>query len=125
MKGVPPGWAPATIVVRTIEEPDGRDREAFINAGAPGLAINLRDDLWVVSHVRSGVFIQPGFVKAKEAAAFALDLAPLTDWSRKARDLRDDEALRGAVVSMRDRLNFGRTIVSIDAAQASDAALDA
>lgn len=120
----PPGWGEGAILVRTVESPDGTSREAFVHPDMPGLAVNRREDLWVVTHIRSGHFIQPGFARSTDAADFARDLFPLTDWSRKGRDLLDDKTLRGAVVQIRDRMNFGRLVVLIAAAPPAGPGID-
>lgn len=120
MSKIPKGWTPTNIIIRTQNAPHGEGREAFNRPDVAGLVVNRREDLWVVSHVRSGYFIQPGFVVATDACDFALALAPLADWGRTGRELQNDHALRGAVVHLRERMNFGKSIVMIEASIASD-----
>lgn len=125
MSKIPKGWTPTGIMVRTTNSPNGESRDAYTHPDVVGLVVNKRDDLYVVSHVRSGYFIQPGFVLPKEACDFAIALAKLTDWKRSGRELQDDAAIRGAVVQLRERLNFGKTIIMIDAPTPIELGLDA
>lgn len=120
----PAGWSSSTFLVRTVEDPDGKERDCYVCPQAPGLCVNRRDDLWVVSHVRSGTFIQPAFVRIADACSFAVAIAPITDWGRKGRDLITDPAVRGRVVLERERSSFRATGIFLDKVQTLDAALD-
>lgn len=122
---VPAGWESSAFLVRTVEDPDGKTRDCYICPQAPGLCVNRRDDLWVVSHVRSGTFIQPAFTRVASACSFAIAVAPLGDWTRKGRDLLNDHALRGRVIGEREKTVFKSTGIFLDHVQTYDGALDA
>lgn len=121
----PAGWTSSTFLVRTVEDPEGKARDCYVCPQAAGLCVNRRDDLWVVSHVRSGTFIQPAFVRIADAASFAIAIAPLADWTRKGRDLLNDADVRGAVIRERERTVFKSTGIFLNKIQTLDASLDA
>lgn len=121
----PAGWDRGTFLVRTVEEPAGVSRDCYVCPQAPGLCVNRRDDLWVVSHIRSGTFVQPAFTRVGDACSFAIAIAPAGDWTRSGRELLDDAALRGRVVIERDRTRFKATGIFLDKIEPSELALDA
>ncbi len=92
------------------DSPAGKYSKAcWRHLSAPGLCVNRRrtnegeEAGWVVSHERSGKFIDPEHGSRKAAQAFALDLAPLGDWRRGGEALLEDVQLRAAVIQLRGR----------------------
>lgn len=125
MRRPPKGWTTSRITVRSKHEAEGRLVDCFVHTGAPGLAVNENVGLWVVSHTRSGMFINPGFWEADVACRFALALAANGDYTRSARDLLADEPMRGRVVQIRNRPEFSECSTFDTNPNPSDDALDA
>lgn len=106
MRRPPKGWRRSTFGKRSERYDGVTSVPCFTHPNAPGLVVNETGFRWVVSHARSGSFINPTFPIADDACLFALAIAVLGDFERSARDILADEALRGGVVLIRQRPEF-------------------
>ncbi len=107
MRRPPKGWALSSFNKRSSNNPQGKAAACFDHQAAPGLVVNPHDsDDWVVSHARSGLFINPSFPTAELACSFALSLADAGDFTRSARELLADLPLIEDVKLIRQRPEF-------------------
>lgn len=106
MSSIPAGWARGHFFADSSSGPV--ERRCYRHEDAPGLCINRDRDgevgNWVVSHEASGKYIRPEFPNLREAAAYALDIAPMGDWRRSGEEILADEQLRARVVIFREPL---------------------
>lgn len=105
MKRPPKGWARGSFDCPSV---DGSSRriDCYTHPDAPGLVVNENRGVWVVSHERSGMFINPGFSELAIACHFALAISVQGDFRRTAREILSDEALKGGVVLVRQRPDY-------------------
>lgn len=113
MRRAPKGWTSTNFLKRSKRTNEGTPAPCFIHPDAPGLVVNEDGEgYWVVSHARSGCFVNPTFDRPDLACSFALAIAVQGDWRRSARELIADQALRGGVVLVRERPEFASGIVT-------------
>lgn len=106
MRRPPKGWTRSTFGKRSKRDNDVTSVACFTHPDAPGLVVNENGFDWVVSHERSGSYINPSFRSADVACQFALAISAQGDFRRTARELLADEALKGGVVLVRQRPEF-------------------
>jgi hypothetical protein len=85
-------WTREPVVIGTGEGPITTE-DGWISSAEPNLAVTNRGALWGVTHIASGMSIGTWFVTRGAAEALLLAIAPLTDWSQDAPQLRELEAL--------------------------------
>lgn len=114
MRRAPKGWTASSFGKRKKSTNAVEDSPCFIHPDAPGLCVNEDGIEWVVSHRRSGSFINPSFPSVDLACSFALAISAQGDFRRSAREILADEALRGGVVVVRERPEFVNVGTTVD-----------